>query len=90
MRSVFNESRYHLHDRRFWIVQALVLLATAVHLSVDGLEPLRGRAAPDLFIVLMYALFFVPVIYATDRAMTSLTHSWRRPRLSPAFGEVTR
>jgi PAS domain S-box-containing protein len=65
MRAVFGPLRQYLRDRRFWVVQALVLCATAIHLSEDGLEALRGRAAPDLFVVFMYGIFFVPVIYAS-------------------------
>ncbi|HET9016579.1 MAG TPA: PAS domain-containing sensor histidine kinase [Thermomicrobiaceae bacterium] len=57
--------RAHLSDRRFWAVQALVVLATGIHLTYDGYEAVHGRTAPDLFIVLMYAVFFVPVIYAS-------------------------
>ncbi len=57
--------RAHLHDRRFWAVQGLVIVATIIHLSFDALEAYRGVSAPDLFIVLMYAIFFVPIIYAS-------------------------
>ena len=54
-----------LTDRRFWIVQGLILIATSIHLSFDGLEAYRGIRSPDLFVVLMYAILFVPVIYAS-------------------------
>ncbi len=57
--------RGRLHDRRFWTVQGLVLIATVIHLSVDALEHYRGVSAPDLFVVMMYAIFFMPVIYAS-------------------------
>ncbi|HEU5424628.1 MAG TPA: PAS domain-containing sensor histidine kinase, partial [Nitrolancea sp.] len=36
-----------------------------VHLWEDGTEALRGSRTPDIVIVFMYALFFVPVIYAS-------------------------
>ncbi len=54
-----------LADRRFWIVQGLVLIATCIHLGFDGLEAYRDVRSPDLFVVLMYAILFVPVIYAS-------------------------
>lgn len=57
--------RRHLHERRFWAVQALVLVATAIHLSFDWWEAVRGHQPSDLFTVVMYAVFFVPVIYAS-------------------------
>ena len=55
----------HLNDRRFWIVQFLILMASGIHLGFDGLEAYRGVRSPDLFVVLMYAILFVPVIYAS-------------------------
>ena len=54
-----------LTDRRFWIVQGLVLIATGIHLGFDGLEAYRGVRSPDLFVVLMYAILFVPVVYSS-------------------------
>jgi len=57
--------RVHLGERRFWAVQALVVMATAMHLTYDGWEAAHGHEAPDIFVVLMYAIFFVPVIYAS-------------------------
>ncbi len=54
-----------LTDRRFWVVQGLILIATGIHLSFDGLEAYKGVRSPDLFVVLMYAILFVPVIYAS-------------------------
>ncbi len=54
-----------LTDRRFWFVQGLILIATGIHLSFDGLEAYKGVRSPDLFVVLMYAILFVPVVYAS-------------------------
>jgi PAS domain S-box-containing protein len=55
----------HLRDPRFWVVQGLVLVATLSH----GLsEILDTFAEPDqihLFVVLLYGLYFVPIIYAS-------------------------
>ena len=65
LRATIASLKQYRHDRRFWIVQALVLFATAVHLSEDGLEALHSRQSPDLFVVFMYALLMVPIIYAS-------------------------
>ena len=64
-REVRSRFRARLRDRRFWAVQGLVLVATGIHLTFDALEAYRGVSSPDLFVVLMYAIFFVPVIYAS-------------------------
>jgi PAS domain S-box-containing protein len=56
--------RPHLSDPRFWIVQGLVVLATAVHWGVEAFEVLTDHNI-GIFIVLMYAVYFVPVIYAS-------------------------
>lgn len=65
LRETMSLFRARLRDRRFWVIQGLVLIATGIHLTFDGLEHYRGVSTPDLFVVLMYAIFFVPVIYAS-------------------------
>ena len=57
--------RARLRDGRFWVVQGLVIIATGIHLTFDAIEAYRGVRSPDLFVVAMYAIFFVPVIYAS-------------------------
>lgn len=60
----FRLFRKRLRDRRFWIIQALVVLATVVHWAVE----LLGLATDHnigLFIAIMYAVYFIPIIYAS-------------------------
>ncbi len=54
----------HFREPRFWVVQALVLLATALHASMETIESSATPQATYLFVVIMYGLYFVPVIYA--------------------------
>jgi PAS domain S-box-containing protein len=56
--------RARLRDPRFWAVQGLVVLATAIHWGVEVFEVLTDHNV-GIFIVLMYAVYFVPVIYAS-------------------------
>jgi len=65
LREAVSRFRARLRDRRFWVIQGLVIIATAIHLTFDALEAYRGVSSPDLFVVAMYAIFFVPVIYAS-------------------------
>ncbi|HET9016052.1 MAG TPA: histidine kinase [Thermomicrobiaceae bacterium] len=53
-----------MRDPRFWAIQALVVVATLTHVTIDALE-LSGIPAGDLPTVIMYAVYFVPVIYAS-------------------------
>ncbi len=52
----------HLHDRRFWMVQALVLTVAAVHIIIEMMDTLHGSG--DLYL-LPVSLFVVPVLYAS-------------------------
>jgi PAS domain S-box-containing protein len=54
-----------MRERRFWVVQALVLLATLVHILAEGFEDAASHSHIYLFSVLMYALFAVPIVYAS-------------------------
>ncbi|HUY98976.1 MAG TPA: histidine kinase [Thermomicrobiaceae bacterium] len=53
-----------MRDPRFWAVQALVAVATLTHWTLDALEQTSAQPA-DLSVVIMYAVYFVPVIYAS-------------------------
>lgn len=57
----FTEEREHLADRRFWIVQALVLALASLHAFVEGYHELHEHAS--LYFV-PEALFLLPVGYA--------------------------
>lgn len=57
--------REHLRNPRFWAVQGLVILATAVHWSFELLRGQTDAEIDGLFVVIMYAVYFVPVIYAS-------------------------
>jgi two-component system, NarL family, sensor histidine kinase DegS len=48
-----------LHDRRFWIVQVLVLAIATVHTTIEAMGELQNTQ--DLYLVPIY---FVPVLYA--------------------------
>jgi PAS domain S-box-containing protein len=64
LRRGFHKFRDRLTDRRFWIIQALVLLATAVHWLVELLG-IQADINIGLVIAGMYVLYFVPIIYAS-------------------------
>jgi len=53
--------RERLHDRRFWMVQVLVLAIAAVHTTVETMGALQD--VRDLYL-LPVSVFFVPVLYA--------------------------
>lgn len=55
----------HLHNPRFWVVQGLVIFATAVHWGFELTERATESDLEGVFIVVMYAVYFVPVIYAS-------------------------
>jgi PAS domain S-box-containing protein len=57
--------RVHLHQRPFWIVQGLVMLATAIHWSLEAFESDSRHALTGLFVVTMFAIYLVPVVYAS-------------------------
>ncbi len=48
-----------LHDRRFWVVQSLVLLIATAHTIIEGKGELQDTQ--DLYLV---PLYFIPVLYA--------------------------
>jgi len=52
------------HDRRFWLIQALVLMIVATHLLLER-EP--HLAAESEFYLLSVSIFLVPVVYAGMR-----------------------
>lgn len=52
--------RERLRDRRFWIVQALVLGIAVIHTSLEGL----GRLPDTPEYLLPISTFFIPVLYA--------------------------
>jgi two-component system sensor histidine kinase DegS len=56
-----NRFRTHLHDRRFWITQALVLGISAAHTTLEATRHLG--VLPDLAL-LPVSTYFVPVVYA--------------------------
>jgi signal transduction histidine kinase len=51
--------RERLHDRRFWVVQSLVLVIAVAHTIIEGRGVLQN--ANDLYLVPIY---FIPVLYA--------------------------
>jgi len=53
--------RERLRDRRFWVVQLLVLAIAAGHTTIETAGVLS--AAPDLYL-LPVSVFFIPVLYA--------------------------
>jgi PAS domain S-box-containing protein len=57
--------REHLRDPRFWMVQALVLVATLGHGLSEITEAFTEKGGVHLCVVLMYGLYFVPIIYAS-------------------------
>jgi two-component system, NarL family, sensor histidine kinase DegS len=48
-----------LHDRRFWVVQSLVLVIATAHTIIEGKGELQDTQ--DLYLV---PLYFIPVLYA--------------------------
>ncbi len=50
-----------LGDRRFWLVQAMVLVLTAIHLSVDLSGLVEGQPAISALLV---ATLMIPMVYA--------------------------
>lgn len=53
--------RERLRDRRFWMVQVLVLAIAAVHTTVETMDAFRD--VRDLYL-LPVSVFFIPVLYA--------------------------
>ena len=53
--------RERLHDRRFWMVQLLVLVIAAAHTMIETRGTLAN--APHLYL-LPVSVFFIPVLYA--------------------------
>lgn len=53
--------REAVRDRRFWVVQALVIVISLLHTTVEALNILH--VTPDLYL-LPISTFFVPVLYA--------------------------
>ncbi|MFA5891578.1 MAG: PAS domain-containing sensor histidine kinase [Actinomycetota bacterium] len=58
--------RERLRSRRFWAVQALVVLVTATHAMVEWLELLTGYSLDAAYFV-PASLYFIPVLYASLR-----------------------
>ncbi|MEP7191977.1 MAG: sensor histidine kinase [Actinomycetota bacterium] len=53
--------REHLFDRRFWMVQALVLTFDAIHVAIHTVGTMQGLG--DLYLVPV-SLFIFPILYA--------------------------
>ena len=51
--------RERLHDRRFWLVQVLVLAIATAHTTIEAKGELQDTQ--DLYLVPIY---FIPVLYA--------------------------
>lgn len=56
--------RRHLRDRRFWVIQALVIAVTASHAVVEELQVLVGHELGAAYFV-PASLYFIPVVYAS-------------------------
>lgn len=65
VRTWWHGYQQYLHDPRFWVVQGLVLLATVTHSAAELSEALHEPGIEHLFAVVMYALYAVPIIYAS-------------------------
>ncbi len=61
VRTFVQRFRMRLHDRRFWVTQALVLTISAAHTALEATHSLG--VLPDLAL-LPVSTFFIPVVYA--------------------------
>lgn len=57
--------RKRLRDRRFWVVQALVLAVSAVHGTLELFPDLSPWNSDALSAVILYSIYLIPVIYAS-------------------------
>jgi signal transduction histidine kinase len=61
VRRFLRQFRLRLHDRRFWIIQGLVLAISVAHTSMEATHALGYL--PDLYL-LPVSVYFIPVVYA--------------------------
>lgn len=57
--------REHLRDPRFWIVQAMVILAAVFHVAADVYGEESWSDFSDVLVVIRFGLFIVPITYAS-------------------------
>ena len=57
--------RERLRDRRFWVVQALVLVVSAAHGALELFPHLSPWNSDALSPVILYSIYLIPVIYAS-------------------------
>lgn len=59
--SFLRQFRLRLHDRRFWIIQVLVIVISIAHTTLEATHALG--VLPDLYLIPV-STYFIPVVYA--------------------------
>jgi signal transduction histidine kinase len=59
--SFLRQFRLRLHDRRFWIIQVLVIAISIAHTTLEATHALG--VLPDLYLIPV-STYFIPVVYA--------------------------